>query len=77
MLHAILVLAAEAGGHAHESSKTAFYLCGGLLAAWAVVLSALGLARAEFPGTESAQRAVIMISTVLVAAAMATAVITG
>jgi hypothetical protein len=76
MLHAILVLAAEAGGHGHESSKTAFYLCGGLLAGWAVVLAAIGLSRAEFPGTATAERGVMLISAVLVVAAMATAVIT-
>ena len=34
MVHALLVLAAEEA----EPSKTAFYICGGLLAAWAVVL---------------------------------------
>jgi hypothetical protein len=76
MLHAIVVLAAEAGGHAHESSKTAFYIGGSLLAVWAVVLSAIGLSRAEFPGNTGGQRAVMGITTVLVAVAMATAIIT-
>jgi len=75
MVHALLVLAAEAAEEA-EPSKTAFYLCGGLLAAWAVVLGFIGLRSPEFPGSESAQRGVIAVTSVLVLAAMATAVIT-
>jgi hypothetical protein len=74
MLHAMLVLAAETAEK--ESSKTAFYICGGLLAVWAVVLSGIGLSRPEFPGAIARERGVIAISAVLVVAAMATAVIT-
>jgi hypothetical protein len=75
-MHALigLVLAAEAG--VEESSKTAFYICGGLLAVWAVVLSGIGMASATFPATVTAKRGVIALTAVLVAAAMATAVIT-
>ena len=75
-MHALmgLVLAAEAG--AAESSKTAFYICGGLLAAWAVVLSGIGLSQATFPATAGAKRGVIALTALFVAAAMATAVIT-
>jgi hypothetical protein len=72
MVHALLVLAAEEA----EPSKTAFYLCGGLLAAWAVVLGFIGLRSPEFPGNERTSRGVIAITSVLVLAAMATAVIT-
>ena len=75
MVHALLVLAAEAAEEA-EPSKTAFYLCGALLAAWAVVLGFIGLRSPDFPGGESGQRGVIGITAVLVVAAMATAVIT-
>ena len=71
-MHALLVLAAEEA----EPSKTAFCLCGALLAAWAVVLGFIGLRSPEFPGSESAQRGVIAVTSVLVLAAMATAVIT-
>ena len=71
-MHALLVLAAEEA----EPSKTAFYLCGGALAAWAVALGFIGLRSPEFPGSESAQRGVIAVTSVLVLAAMATAVIT-
>jgi hypothetical protein len=73
-MHALLVLAAEA---AEETSKTAFYLAGGALAAWAVILAAVGLTRPEFPGSDGAARGVMAISTVLVIAAMAAAVATG
>lgn len=70
-MHALLVLAAE------ETSKTAFYLAGGALAAWAVILSAVGLTRPDFPGSDGAARGVMAISTVLVIAAAAAAVVTG
>jgi hypothetical protein len=75
MLHALtaLVLAAEAEA---EPSKAAFYVCGGLLAVWAVVLAGIGLTQATFPASVGAKRGVMAISGVLMAAAMATAVIT-
>lgn len=69
-MHAMLVLAAE------ESSKTAFYVAGGALAAWAVILSAIGLTRPDFPRSDSASRGVMAFSAVLVIAAMAAAVVT-
>jgi uncharacterized membrane protein YecN with MAPEG domain len=72
MVHALLVLAAEEA----EPSKTAFYICGGIFAAWAVVLGLVGLRSAEFPGGASGARAVMGVSVVLMVAAMATAVIT-
>jgi hypothetical protein len=72
MLHSLLVLAAGES----EPSKIAFYICGGLLAAWAVVLAGIGLSRAEFPEGAAAARGVMAISFVLAAATMATAVIT-
>jgi uncharacterized cupredoxin-like copper-binding protein len=60
-----------------EKDKTAFYICGGLLAAWAVILSAgIGLRRPEFPGTLGGERTVIAISAVLVVATMTAAVAT-
>jgi hypothetical protein len=73
MLHALLVLAqAEAA----EPSKTIYYIAGGALALWAVVLSFVGLRSPEFPGDSRAARGVMALSAVLAAAAMATAVIT-
>ena len=74
MLTALITFAAEEGA---EPSKTLFYICGGLLVAWAVVVSALGIrAHETFPPTQSAARGVMTISIVLVLLAMASAVIT-
>ncbi len=44
------------------ASKTAFYVGGGLLAVWAVVLSALGLSRPDFPRGQGAGRLVLLVS---------------
>ena len=72
-----LVVLAAASGQEEETSKGAFYLLGGLLAAWAVVLGALGIVRhGTFPPSPGAARAVMGISAVLVAGAMASAVLT-
>lgn len=75
-MHALIALITAAESGVEESSKTAFYICGGLLAAWAVVLSVIGLSSETFPATVGAKRGVIAITLVFVAAAMATAVIT-
>jgi len=72
MVHALLLAAAEEA----EPSKTAFYIAGGLLACWAVVLAAIGLSRPEFPRTGGAARGVMALSAVLMVCTMATAVIT-
>jgi uncharacterized cupredoxin-like copper-binding protein len=62
---------------AAEKSKVPFYIAGGLLVAWALIVSAgLGLRRPDFPGGLSGQRAVMAISFVLVLGAVSTAVIT-
>jgi hypothetical protein len=75
-MHAVIGLIVAAESAKEESSKTAFYICGGLLAVWAVVLSAVGLTQATFPATAGARRGVIALTALLVAAAMATAIIT-
>ena len=73
MLHALLTLAAAE----EHTSKTAFYLLGGALTAYAVALSALGLSKAEFPTGSGAAKGVMALSTLLVlgvvAATLATA----
>ena len=62
---------------AAEKSKVPFYVAGGLLVAWALIVSAgLGLRRPDFPGGLSGQRAVMAITAVLVLGAGSTAVIT-
>jgi hypothetical protein len=74
-MHAMIAWVVAAAEEA-EPSKTAFYIFGGLLAVWAVVLSGIGMSSATFPATTAAKRGVIGLTAVLVAAAMATAVIT-
>jgi len=62
---------------AAEKSKTAFFIAGGVLVAWALFVSlALGLRRPNFPGSLGGQRIVSAISAVLVLTAVSTAVIT-
>lgn len=62
---------------AAEKSKVPFYVAGGLLVVWALVLSlGIGMRKPDFPGSAAGQRAVVAISAVLVLAAVATAVLT-
>jgi hypothetical protein len=75
-MHALIALVLVVEEEA-EPSKTPFYVFGGLLAVWAVVLSGIGMASASFPATVGAKRGVIGLTVLLMAGAMATAVITG
>lgn len=62
---------------AAEKSKVPFFIAGGLLAVWALVVSVLlGFRKERFPGSPAGQRGVIAISLVLVAAALSTAILT-
>ena len=62
---------------AAEKSKVPFFIAGGLLAVWALVLSlGLGLRRPQFPGGLGGQRVVIAVSVVLALAAVSMAVVT-
>lgn len=54
---------------------TVFYVCGGLTALWAVLVSGLGIARENFPGGKGGERVVIAISALLVAASIGSAVV--
>ncbi|MDQ6774833.1 MAG: hypothetical protein M3071_01135 [Actinomycetota bacterium] len=60
-----------------EPSKVAWFIGGGAAAAWAVIVSVIGLRKPDFPGNEGGARVVMLISFVLVAAAMTAAVATG
>jgi hypothetical protein len=58
-------------------SKVPFYIAGGLLVCWALFLSmGLGMRKPSFPGSVTAERAVIGFTVVLVATTMALAVAT-
>jgi len=71
---AVLQLAPILGA---EKSKVPFFIAGGVLVAWAFLLSlGLGLRRPSFPGNEGGQRIVMAISAVLVLATLSAAVLT-
>jgi hypothetical protein len=74
-MHGVIALLLAAEEEA-EPSKTAFYIFGGVLAVWAVVLSGIGMTSPSFPATTGAKRGVIALTALFMAAAMATAVIT-
>ena len=57
-------------------SKVPFYIAGGLLAAWAVVLAINGIRRPDFPSTKGGRRGVIGMSVLLVLGAGSTAILT-
>jgi plastocyanin len=62
---------------AAEKSKTAFYIVGGVLVLWAFGLSlGIGTRRPDFPSSLKGQRVVMAVTTVLVAATIAAAVLT-
>lgn len=62
---------------AAEKSKTPFYIAGGVLVAWALIVSlGLGLRESGFPRTAVAARAVMAITAVLVLVAVSMAVVT-
>ena len=74
----MLELLATAAEHAEETSKTPFYIAGIALTVFAVIVSAIGIrAHGHWPGSAGAARAAMGVCVLLVAATMATAVITG
>ena len=54
----------------------AFHVCGGLFAAWAVIVSFLGITRDDFPASAGAERVVAAISIVLCIATISSAIYT-
>jgi hypothetical protein len=61
---------------ASTPSKVPFFIAGGALALWAVILAAIGLNRPQFPGDLRGQRSVIAVSFTLVVIAVAMAIVT-
>jgi hypothetical protein len=51
-----------------------FYIAGGILAAWALIVTAIGVTREDFPRTPGATRLVGAISIVLVLTAIGLAI---
>lgn len=69
-LHLVPILGAE-------KSKVPFYIGGGLLVCWAILVSlGIGLRKPDWPANLAGQRAVIAITVVLVVATATTAIIT-
>jgi hypothetical protein len=60
-----------------EIEPNAFHIIGGCFAIWAVVLAVLGFTRPDFPAGKNAQRVVLLISFSLMAASVASAIISG
>lgn len=58
-------------------SKVPFYVTGGLLVVWAVLLAAWGISHEEFPGSQGRARLLMLTSFLLVAATLTAAVLTG
>jgi hypothetical protein len=58
------------------ASKVPFYICGGAVALWAVLLAGIGLSRPEFPGNRTGERGVIAITFVLIVLAIGAAILT-
>lgn len=62
---------------AAEKSKTPFYIAGGVLVAWALIVSlGFGLRESGFPGTVAVQRLLMAVTAVLVVVAIATGIAT-
>jgi Copper binding proteins, plastocyanin/azurin family len=60
----------------HDTSKTPFFIAAGLLVAWAVFVSAIGIRSARFPASAIQGRAAMGITAALVAFAASMAVVT-
>jgi len=74
-MHAVAIQLAPIIGA--EKSKVPFYIAGGALVVWALVLSVgLGMRKPDFPGSAAGERAVIALTAVLVLAAASMAVLT-
>lgn len=69
-------VASAAWVFAASVSKTPFYVAGGGLAAWAVLLSIFGATRPGFPASRRAARLVMLGTLALAAATMTAAVVT-
>jgi hypothetical protein len=66
----LILAAAEHVAEEHHKSELPFFVAGGVLASFAVVISVVGFKRPDFPANETAARGVMALSAMLVAAAM-------
>ncbi|HEY2320118.1 MAG TPA: hypothetical protein VGH67_17555 [Solirubrobacteraceae bacterium] len=61
---------------AAETSKTPFFIIGGALAVYAVILATIGIQRPNFPFNARGQRGVVAVTAVMVVLAIAAAILT-
>ncbi len=61
---------------AAEPSKVPFYIAGGVLVLWAVLLSAIGLRQPTFPDGPRGARGVMLLSFVLIVVTIGAAILT-
>jgi hypothetical protein len=69
-MSAILITAAD-------TSKVPFYILGGALALYAVVLAWIGMRNPDFPYSKRGQRGVILVTLAIVVCAIGAAILTG
>jgi hypothetical protein len=55
---------------------TSFHVCGIILAAWALILTFIGITREDFPATPAAARTVAAISLILTVATISAGIYT-
>ena len=78
MADILFALAAAAEAAEDSSSHIPFYVLGGLLAVWAVVIAFFGMSRrGDFPANEGGSNLVVLVTLVLVVGACASAALTG
>jgi hypothetical protein len=67
----LILAAAEHAAEEHHKSELPFFLAGGMLASFAVIISIVGFKKPDFPASEGAARGVMAVGSLLVAGAMA------
>lgn len=65
---------AEAGAEHAEHDETPFFLIGGTLAAFAILVSVIGFKKPDFPGNGAAARGIMALGVGLVLATMASVI---
>jgi hypothetical protein len=71
---AFLLAAAEHAAEEHHKSELPFFVAGGLLVAFAIIISVVGFKKPEFPANDQAARGVMALSVALVAGALGSAI---
>jgi hypothetical protein len=71
---AFLLAAAEHAAEEHHKSELPFFVAGGLLVTFAIIISVVGFKKPEFPANDQAARGVMALSVALVAGALGSAI---